>query len=252
MSQCVINGQRPSLDEVPDDCPKFLLKIMKDCWNGIPNERPTFCKLKEIVDKEILEYEKTGEVSKAMEDLHKQAREKTRGSQPEEPEEASSVDQITSGMSGVQVDDDIATDSDPINPSDNGDNHERDHRQLPSNVTSSLQETHESQEEVSSATSPKKSLKKYEPQYPEKIVTDRLLLDVSVKIQGEWKIVAGYLGIPQHEINGIAIDNASYGAQEQACQMLNKWHQRNGGEATHKALAKALNKAERNDIVKML
>ena len=38
----VMNGQRPKL---PKDCPEELVALLKDCWNAIPDKRPSFTEI---------------------------------------------------------------------------------------------------------------------------------------------------------------------------------------------------------------
>ncbi|XP_074055512.1 receptor-interacting serine/threonine-protein kinase 1 isoform X2 [Macrotis lagotis] len=39
---CVGNGNRPNVEEIKENCPKEIINIMVCCWNGKPEERPSF------------------------------------------------------------------------------------------------------------------------------------------------------------------------------------------------------------------
>lgn len=38
----IMKGSRPALDMVPNDCPKWLIDLMVDCWANDPSKRPSF------------------------------------------------------------------------------------------------------------------------------------------------------------------------------------------------------------------
>ncbi|XP_077982760.1 receptor-interacting serine/threonine-protein kinase 1-like [Glandiceps talaboti] len=73
---CIVNGQRPDESEIPEQCPEFLKKMMKDCWHGDATKRPSFGELKEVIEKELkTKYE--CEMSSAIIDLQEQIRQKS-------------------------------------------------------------------------------------------------------------------------------------------------------------------------------
>ncbi|KAI1902268.1 hypothetical protein AGOR_G00042950 [Albula goreensis] len=47
LSQCVRNGDRPDETLIPEDTPKEIITLMKDCWHRNPGQRPTFAKCRE-------------------------------------------------------------------------------------------------------------------------------------------------------------------------------------------------------------
>ncbi|XP_012731072.2 receptor-interacting serine/threonine-protein kinase 1 [Fundulus heteroclitus] len=42
ISQCVRNGDRPSMEHIPEDTPPEIINLMKSCWAQNPVQRPTF------------------------------------------------------------------------------------------------------------------------------------------------------------------------------------------------------------------
>ncbi|XP_027696965.1 receptor-interacting serine/threonine-protein kinase 1 isoform X2 [Vombatus ursinus] len=42
---CVGNGNRPNVGEIAEKCPKEIINLMVRCWNGNPDERPTFSEI---------------------------------------------------------------------------------------------------------------------------------------------------------------------------------------------------------------
>ncbi|XP_062285480.1 receptor-interacting serine/threonine-protein kinase 1 isoform X1 [Scomber scombrus] len=42
ISQCVRNGERPAENLIPDNTPAEIIDLMKRCWDGSPQKRPTF------------------------------------------------------------------------------------------------------------------------------------------------------------------------------------------------------------------
>ena len=45
----IIDGYRPSLDNLPDDIPPCIIEIIKDCWNSKPSARPSLGKIISIL-----------------------------------------------------------------------------------------------------------------------------------------------------------------------------------------------------------
>mmetsp|Transcript_103534 Transcript_103534/g.291411 ORF Transcript_103534/g.291411 Transcript_103534/m.291411 type:complete len:171 (-) Transcript_103534:151-663(-) len=46
----VANGERPSFDACPVDCPKMLMTLMKVCWHQDPFNRPDFQHVRRYLD----------------------------------------------------------------------------------------------------------------------------------------------------------------------------------------------------------
>ena len=49
IEQMIIDGYRPSLDNLPDDIPPCIIEIIKDCWNSKPSSRPSLGKIISIL-----------------------------------------------------------------------------------------------------------------------------------------------------------------------------------------------------------
>ena len=45
IEKMIINGYRPSLDNLPNDVPPCIIEIIKDCWNSKPSSRPSLGKI---------------------------------------------------------------------------------------------------------------------------------------------------------------------------------------------------------------
>ncbi|CAN9503426.1 unnamed protein product [Ophioblennius macclurei] len=85
ITQCVRNGDRPAEDLIPSDTPAEMIDLMKLCWHGKPQQRPTFkeCydrflpfyreKLEPLVEEDLLHlrnlYEGPDELLEKMESL---------------------------------------------------------------------------------------------------------------------------------------------------------------------------------------
>ncbi|KAL8597428.1 hypothetical protein ACOMHN_050926 [Nucella lapillus] len=74
------------------------------------------------------------------------------------------------------------------------------------------------------------------------------LSDVADNVQGDWVILAQQLGITMSEINRIKTDYTTLG--DQALAMLQLWVQKNRDRASGNALETALQKINREDVVK--
>uniref|UniRef100_F7FTF3 Receptor-interacting serine/threonine-protein kinase 1 n=1 Tax=Monodelphis domestica TaxID=13616 RepID=F7FTF3_MONDO len=42
---CIGNGNRPNVEEIAGKCPKEIIDLMVRCWNGNPEDRPTFSEI---------------------------------------------------------------------------------------------------------------------------------------------------------------------------------------------------------------
>ncbi|XP_036621528.1 receptor-interacting serine/threonine-protein kinase 1 [Trichosurus vulpecula] len=42
---CIGNGNRPNVEEIAEKCPKEIINLMVRCWNGNPDNRPTFSEI---------------------------------------------------------------------------------------------------------------------------------------------------------------------------------------------------------------
>ncbi|XP_077982449.1 receptor-interacting serine/threonine-protein kinase 1-like isoform X1 [Glandiceps talaboti] len=49
----ITTGQRPDMARVLPECPDFVKTMMLDCWNGTPEDRPSFGDLKVRIEKEM-------------------------------------------------------------------------------------------------------------------------------------------------------------------------------------------------------
>ena len=49
IEQMIIDGYRPSLDNLPNDIPPCIIEIIKDCWNSKPSSRPSLGKIISIL-----------------------------------------------------------------------------------------------------------------------------------------------------------------------------------------------------------
>ena len=78
------------------------------------------------------------------------------------------------------------------------------------------------------------------------------LMLVSEKLGKNWKNLARRLGISDTDIDTLAYDYFRDGLQETGYQMLRKWYQQKGSEATYKVLAKALIDARLPEVALML
>ena len=76
-----------------------------------------------------------------------------------------------------------------------------------------------------------------------RVPTEKEILSLSKGIVGEWKFISRQLGFCKGHIAEIA-ENAKGDVREQAHQMLMKWKERNGNEASVKELCKALEKED--------
>ncbi|XP_072459783.1 receptor-interacting serine/threonine-protein kinase 1 [Notamacropus eugenii] len=83
---CVGNGNRPNVEEIDEKCPKEIINLMVRCWNGNPDDRPTFSEIdqefrpfylkqfEEQVEEDVKNLKKAypapNEVVKRMQSLH--------------------------------------------------------------------------------------------------------------------------------------------------------------------------------------
>ncbi|XP_070575924.1 receptor-interacting serine/threonine-protein kinase 1-like [Ptychodera flava] len=105
VSISVQRDQRPDESLIPKDCPDFLVTMMKDCWHGDPEKRPTFSDLKEKIEERIKENEgHKDELCEAHINLKKQEKYNTPTdsgnvvSQPAEEESENSIGELTGQM----------------------------------------------------------------------------------------------------------------------------------------------------------
>ncbi|KAL8614687.1 hypothetical protein ACOMHN_046574 [Nucella lapillus] len=74
------------------------------------------------------------------------------------------------------------------------------------------------------------------------------LVDVADSVQGDWVMLAQQLGVTMSDINRIKTDNSTLA--DQALAMLQLWVEKQGEKATGNALESALQKINREDVVK--
>ncbi|PIK39683.1 hypothetical protein BSL78_23473, partial [Apostichopus japonicus] len=78
------------------------------------------------------------------------------------------------------------------------------------------------------------------------------LRDLSEEIQNEWKAVGRNLGLDDSKLYNLERDYTNQGHKETVYQMLLTWKQRNGSQATYRALGEALKAAGRTDLQEKL
>ncbi|XP_078251257.1 receptor-interacting serine/threonine-protein kinase 2-like [Rhinoraja longicauda] len=270
IKSCICNGDRPDLQQIPkhllESC-KPLIDLMKRCWAQNPNDRPPFSK---CVNELEAEQRNDQELQQAVQVLAQQVLAQqlsncvvvdcapgsggNTGSSSNLCAPVEEQNECTNFLAfGTELDqkaeqEAFATTFKDPNPR----NHYTPthfHRRTKSNKVSGIEQV---AEPVQESTWKECKTEMCIDASQEKIVKDPLLvvtsnecMKLAKSINKDWKALARYLGLTDNEIDIIKYDHHNEGLLETVYQMLCKWKQLQGQNATRAQLVQGLKQIEK-------